>query len=505
MMKKSSYRRRMVALIGSSGFFWGITALLAVQAVWIALTARYPMAFDEDFHLGLIRLYAHHISPFWSSQPAGGDVYGAVARDPSYLYQYLMSFPYRLVSSFTHNQTTVVLWLRGINIILLGSSLVFYRRLLLKTGTSRAIVHSCLLVFVLIPVVPLLAAQINYDNLLIPLTGLILLLVIRFDEELERLKRLNIKQLLTILILCLLTSLVQYAFLPIFVAIVVYLLVRLWQIFRHWHAFWMAVNSGVKQTRRRTLTGLALALVLAGGLFGERYGINLVRYHTPVPACSQVLSVRECRSYGPWIRDYDYAINRVDEEKNPAVFTADWVYGMWLRLFFAVGGPGTGFETRGPLFIPAIGSVVFSGGSALFIIRYARRIKDSYNASVLGLWALVSACYITALWLDEYLAYVRTGQPVAINGRYLLPVLLPLLVFAALGWRELLQRRPRLKVVVFYAAIVSLLWGGGALTYVLRSNDAWYWPSPAARTLNHAVQRTLGPLTPGYRNPDAFL
>ena len=84
-------------------------ALFVLQAAWIALSGRYPMAFDENFHLGIIRLYAHHISPFWSGQPAGANAFGAVARDPSYLYQYLMSFPYRLVSIFTSSQTAHVL------------------------------------------------------------------------------------------------------------------------------------------------------------------------------------------------------------------------------------------------------------------------------------------------------------------------------------------------------------------------------------------------------------
>jgi hypothetical protein len=116
MTKQGLYRWRAVALIGSPGFFWGVLALLVLQAAWLACTGRYPMAFDEDFHLGIIRLYAHHISPFWNAQPPGADKFGAVFRDPSYLYQYLMSFPYRLISVFTADQTIQVLWLRAINI-----------------------------------------------------------------------------------------------------------------------------------------------------------------------------------------------------------------------------------------------------------------------------------------------------------------------------------------------------------------------------------------------------
>ena len=201
MMKQNAYRRRIVAFLGSREFFWGVVVLLVLQALWIACSGRYPMAFDEDFHLGIIRLYAHHLSPFWSGQPAGADAYGAIARDPSYLYQWLISFPYRLITVFTNDQTIQVLILRFVNIGLFAWGLSVYRRLLLKTGASAAIVHSCLLVLVLIPVVPLLAAQINYDNLWIPLVGLTLLLTVKFEQELRQRKRVDVTVLLQIAIL----------------------------------------------------------------------------------------------------------------------------------------------------------------------------------------------------------------------------------------------------------------------------------------------------------------
>jgi hypothetical protein len=506
MTKQSSHTRCVAALIGSSKFFWGILALLALQAAWIACSGRYPMAFDEDFHLGIIRLYAHHLSPFWSGQPAGADMFGAVFRDPSYLYQYLMSFPYRLISVFTSDQTIQVLWLRAINIGLFAGGLAVYRRLLLKTGASRAIVHGCLLVFVLIPVVPLLAAQINYDNLFIPLVGLALLMTVNFNEELTRNKRINPATLLQVLILCLLASLVKYAFLPVFIAVVAYLVVRLWQVLKTPRQIWLAKVAAMK--RLGTLSGLLLVMgmVISGGLFIERYGINLVRYHTPVPDCSKVLSVRACSAYAPWIRD-----NYLETHKNPTAshssvtFASDWLYGMWFRLFFAVDGPASNFETRGPLVVPAVSAIVFAVACVPLVLGYLRRIFRLYDASVLGLLAAVTVLYIAVLWIDGFQAYVRTGQPVAINGRYLLPVLLPLMLVSALAINELFKRHTELKLLVGCLAVLSLLWGGGALTYILRSRDGWYWPDPAVRTVNHAVQDTLGPVTPGYRHPGEFL
>ncbi len=505
MRAKINAPQRAVRLIASSRFFWGIVALLILQAAWLALSGRYPMAFDEDFHFGIIRIYSHQLSPFLPGQPAHADVFGAVARDPSYLYHYLMSFPYRFISLFTHDQTIQVVGLRFIDIAFFVCGLVLFRRLLLKTGAPAAVVHVSLLVFVLLPVVPWLAAQINYDNLLLPLTAGALLLTISFSEEMRTRKRFNTKLLLGLLILCLLTSLVKYAFLPIFAAIVVCVLLCVRQTYPSARKLLLSIGFGFTLITRRVQWALLLGLVVSLALFMQRDGLNLVHYHTPVPDCSKVLSVKECSAYGPWIRDYDFQINKVDEEHSPFVFTADWLYGMWLRLFFAVGGPGVDYQTRGPLLLPALASIGFAAVGAVAAVVYGQRVFKRYNAPVLWLLALTCLFYVAALWLDEYQAYVRTGQPVAINGRYLLPVLLPVLVFSGLALHEALKHRINLQLAVAVVAVVSLAWGGGALTYILRSSDRWNWDNRAVMDANHAVRTVVAPVTPGYRQTTIFL
>jgi len=495
-------------MLGSTGFFRIIVALLALQAAWIALSGRYPMAFDEDFHLGIIRLYAHHISPFWSSQPAGADAYGAVARDPSYLYQYLMSFPYRLISLFTGDQTIQVILLRFINIGLFASGLALYRRLLLKTGASRAIIHVCLLFFVLIPIVPLLAAQINYDNMFLPATALALLLTLRFDSYLTKRHRVDAKTGLLLLIVCFLASLVKYVFLPIFAVIAGFVAVRIWQYRRPLPEMWRDILAAWRQLGTGLRLGLIVGVVLTAGLFLQRYSVNLLRYHSPVPDCSKVLTVKQCSQYGPWIRNYDDKLIKVDNDLVPGslpTFAADWLYGMWLRTFFAVGGLNTDFETRGPLLIPGLSAIVFTVIGGLAVLAGARRLWRKYNSPVLWLFAAVTVIYVSALWLDDYQAFLQTSQPVAINGRYLLPVFLPVFLIAALAVKELIGRRQNLRLAAASVAVVCMLWGGGALTFVLRSNDSWYWPSPVVRTANHAVKHVLGPIMPGYKQPTLFL
>lgn len=246
-------------------------------------------------------------------------------------------------------------------------------------------------------------------------------------------------------------------------------------------------------------------MLLALGLFGQRYIVNTIQYGTPIPDCGKVLSVQECSNYGPWIRDYNFNINKLDEEHNPLVFTEDWLYGMWLRLYFTVDGPATQYQTRGPLPVPALSVIVYVTGALLVLMIGARRLLRSHGSSTVALFAGATFVYVVTLFLDNFKAYIRTGQPVAINGRYLLPLIPIIVVLATLAGRNYLRKYPRLSGLLVGSILLTQLWGGGVLTYILRSNDAWYWPAPAARSVNHAAQDLLGPVTPGYSEPAEFL
>lgn len=463
------------------------------------------MAFDEDFHLGLIKIYSHHPNPFWSGQVAGGDAYGAVARDPSYLYHYLMSFPYRFIGLFTSNLHMQVLLLRFMNIGFLAIGLVVYRRLLLKTKVSKSLIHIVLLILVLIPVTSLLAAQINYDNIFIPLTGLTLLLTLKLRDSTYK-KRIDVRTLLVLVFICLLTSVVKYAFLPIFVAIVGYTVVSVWKHFGSFKEFKIAFKTGLTKTARLSLVALVLANLLVGILFVERYGVNLVRYHKPIADCAEVLDYEHCQYYGPWIRDYNFKQQKINSSRSPVAYSYEWFYGMWLRSFFAVDGPRANFETRGPLTIPAISALVFGVSGLIAFAWYSKSIWRRYNTPALWLLSATTVIYTALLWLEEYRLYLETGRPVAINGRYLLPVLPFLILFAALGIKAVFEKRPRLQLAIAVTAIVCLVWGGGALTYILRSNDQWYWQNNrVVVSVNRSIRNVVGPVTPGYNTPTQFM
>lgn len=504
-MRRFTFLQQAADLLSRPSFIWVVIGLLGLQAAWIALSGVYPMAFDEEYHLGLIKLFADHLSPFWNAQPAGADAFGAVVRDPSYLYHYGMSFPYRLIRLFTNDLMTQVLLLRAMNIGLFAGGLYVYRRVLLKTGASMALVHGCLLIFVLIPVVPLLAAQINYDNVFFLLVGVSLWLALRFSESLGSKQPADVAALLLLLVVGIAGSLIKYAFLPILLALLLYAGFRLQRVYRSPRIIIAHLLAGFAKLGMAAKIGLVISLLIAIGLAGERYGLNIIRYHTPVADCSQVLSEEQCSQYGPWKRDHTLELTKTNNGDGPHIYMLRWLSGMWLRLFFAVAGPGVNYQTRGPLTIPALAAIGFAGIGTVLVLCSGRALFRKYNAAALRLLLVMVAVYIATLWLDGYEAYHRTGKPVAINGRYLLPVLPIVFVCCGMAVSITLRRWPQFKAVVVGVAILCLLWGGGALTYILRSNDAWYWPGSPLRSANHAIQNTVGPVTPGYREPTKFL
>ena len=505
--------RRLYGWLGSGWFFWAVVALFVASAVWIVFTGRYPMAYDEDFHLGIISLYAQQWSPFFAAQPAGADQFGAVVRDPSYLHHYLLSFPYRWADwAFQGREYWTVISLRLFNVAFLAGALVLYRKAILATKASPAVANTVLLFFVLTPVVPYLAAQINYDNLLILFAAGNFWLALKVVQALRQ-GRLPLATMTVLVSGLMLASLVKYSYLPIAAAITVFIIFMVWRqrqqiapaklLWQAWHDF-----------GRRSLVlraGVAALLAVSAGLFVAMYGYNTAKYLTPAPECDQVIGVERCKAYGAWNRNYNYLQTRqtVEASANPVSFTWSWGATYLNSLFFAVNGSYSGFIAAPPLLVLFSAAVVALFVGLALIIRYARRIFAQPVYALLGFTVLV---YMAVLWVQNYGEYVRLGRHVAEQGRYTL-VILPaayLLVIAAVRClpflaakakavnRDRLERLQMRKIAAVLGCLVVFTQGGGALTYIVRTNPDWWWHGGTTITVNQNLQKVLGPFQYQY-------
>lgn len=402
-----------------------------------------------------------------------------------------MSFPYRLLAVFVHSQAVQVIIMRLIDITLFGYGLVLFRRVLRKVGLSTALANILLFLLALVPVVPQLAGQINYDDLLFPVVAAVCLVTFRLTDELKA-KKPSAKTVLSLVVLMLLATLVKYAFLPIGLAVVVYVVVLIHRTYRH-NFKQLATVLWLDFRGQSRWVKIALPLVLLVALvFGtEREGYNLIKYHSLVPDCAKVLSVKDCSAYSAWYFNYNNHQQLTSATPMPYNnifrYTWQWFYWMWYRLFFVVNGPASDFNTLPPLPLPSYSAIVVGLFGVVALVKWHRRIftRNPY------VWLLLLICviYAASLFVKGYATYRYTAVLENMNGRYLIPILLPLVAIMGLALSRLLGRSMAPKVAAALVIILMFLEGGGALTFILNSDESWYWPNNAVKKVNHAAMK----------------
>ena len=493
----SPFGTKLYSWLGKPSFFYIIVALLIVQALWIALTARYPQAFDEHFHVGLIQLHAAQWLPFFTTHVPGAEVYGAISRDPSYFYHYMFSIPYRALSNMSISFEVTIILFRLINIGIFVTGLFVYRKLLSELGLSRRLANVVLFFFVLTPIVPLLAAHINYDNLIFLLTALLLLQSVRYLKSLYATHTYNITSLMWVVLYALLSSIIKYTSLPLSVAVIAILLgASLWAYYR---------NSRDEQyaflwPKRLMIFFFILGFLAFTGLAAERYGINMLRYHTPVPDCGQVLTEKECLSYSVWARDHFYAANHSKPAPlGIAVYPFVWVHRMVFETMFTISsrlepdGVTVTYIPAPPLTVANYTAWGLLLGGVILGFVYCRRLWQL----VYMRWLLLAIIFYTVvLFIKNFSMYMHTGEAMAIHGRYLIPVF-PIL-YAALalvfGWGIERFGRPAAKIWLVIVTMLLLVHGGGLIVWIYRSNPSWYWsqnPDAPVYRINKPLQDVI--------------
>jgi hypothetical protein len=491
----------------SQWFFPVTLGLFFLEAVWMAISGIYPMPFDESLHFGLIQLYSHKLLPFWTTQPPGPAIFGAVARDPSYMYHYLFGFIYRVIGVFAKTSEAQIITLRFINIVLLMSGLMVWRLVLIGTGTRRRLVNVVMLLLVLSPVMPFLGAQINYDNLLFPVIGICLLLAQHLTVFTASEKHRQIYLGLFLVIVCIFGSLVKFTFLPILLALFLYFAITVFRYTRK-AGLGEAWKPAVARTRdawrhnRVVLAFLSIVALVLFGLFLQRYGVNLVRYGTPTPQCSQVLGIEKCLADPSWDRNYQLYLQKQAghvkaQNHDPISFTLKyWAKNYSDQLFFVSSGVASHYVTGEPLRVTRILSAGAIGvGIALFCL-WQGDLRRKYRLVML---LAVMVTYLVTLWGQNYEDFVHLGSEVAIQGRYLVPILPILYLCIALGFNQLLEHRTSWKPAFLAVILIVLVTqGGGTGVYVLRSNPSWYWGNKVIIRMNSDARALLAPAAIGH-------
>lgn len=465
-------------LLASKWFFVATIGIFTAASLWVTFFSLYPMAFDEDFHMGLIKIYATSWLPYGIEHTRDMATYGAATADASYLWHYLLSFPYRLMELLGWSERWIVTVLRIINITFVVVALFVYRKIFLEAGLGRAKSNLALAFFTLIPILPVLAGQVNYDNPLLLLIALSFLYALRWQRKFRSNKKIPTLETWLLLIIMLFAAPVKYAYLPIAAGIIAWLgLVIARQKKLKWKKQW---RHFVTQTKKFSLRvkALGIAALVLGSFFSAHYATNYINYGSLTPPCDVVFDKYACLNYGPWGRNFLLAQD-LDPSFKPKPISSyvveDWIPGMSKRLTFAVAGPTNGHQTKEPLpSVVTFLNILTIAGLVCVLLTFRKIL--SYPLATLIL--TVVALYVGLLVIRLYDAYSLTGEAVAINGRYLLP-LLPLVAACFIYSASIIASRFKLgrygAFIGFISLIVLILAGGGITTYALLSEPHWYW------------------------------
>lgn len=454
----------------------------------MALSFNYPMLWDEYYHFGLIQFYGQHISPIIANQPTSLDLYGNVARSPKYFYHYLLSFPYRGISLITANEAAQVIALRFINIGIFAAALVVFRKAMLRVTASKPLVHFALLIIALLPLTSLMAAHINYDNAQFLITALLLLWTIQYAQA----KQPNVKLLLLIVSVSAIGALIKYTIFPIVVALGLYLMVHTLR--NYGRDSLSMVMASWRDAARNTKIALLVLLVVSVGLAGERFVGNVVQYGRIDPVCNQVISTERCLSFSPFKQEHT-----LGNTQNKTMTDYPWheplhfTYTYFLRdnyKQYFTSGTQLAYEyftVPEPLKIPFTVVAVAAVISIVCVIISTKYLIRMPSVQI----SLLAALFLTAaLWIIDYEKYIRTGAPLAIQGRYLLPLFPMVLLIALLGVRHAIPWRS-VKLVGATVVLIGLLWGGGLAAHIYHSKRDWYWQNNFVVTTNESISDSL--------------
>ncbi|QQS18092.1 hypothetical protein IPL68_05635 [Candidatus Saccharibacteria bacterium] len=389
-MKKNRTKQfpEVVVTLVASSWFWRIMlGLFIVQAVYIALVGRFSMAFDEHFRLAAIQEYAKVLFPWQVTQPPGPAELSAFTADGSYLYHYLMSWPYRLMTLVTSSTTAHIVMMRLIDVGLVVAGFMVFRRLLFELRVSKAAAQVILGLILLMPMTPFLAGQLTYDALFFTMCAVTMLLLFRLARMLYGSHMIPLPLMLWTGTAVLVTLQIKYAFFPAVLGAVLYMTsLVIWlcrakklSVARMWKLWIVSAKSGAG------MVALGVFL-LCGVLFVQRYGMNYLQYGSLVPECPAVLGHERCLGFAPYGRDAEIRemgwYSSISSEQK-VEYVKVWYEKMVYESYFSVGPKEIAYPTADPLHVPYVtGRVLAALAVAIIVIRIPWILRSGVYAQL---------------------------------------------------------------------------------------------------------------------------
>jgi hypothetical protein len=487
------FQNRILRTLSSDKLLYLILIFFVLQSAWIAFSFRFPMLYDELFHVSAIEVFSQQFSFFIDSQPEKYDHVGNLATGSSGIYHYLMSYLFRFLNIFTDSQAVKVVALRLVNILMFTVGLSVFAKVFTSAGTRKSHTNLGLLIFILLPIVPFTAATVNYDNMLFLLTAIYMHLSLKIIQT----NKVDVLDYVKLATLGLFALMVKIAFLPIFGASFIYIAIIATK--RHGKSFFPKLLSSTRSLPRGRTSLVILSFIAMISLFSSVFIVNIVSYGSLTPECSQVLGAERCSSN--FISQRRTAALNSKHEKS-ALTVTDYSQE-WFKDMIIATNISSNKTTEGVVVmkypLPVIHLLVFIGvlASAL-VISYSwvmLRLNSAWHyLSIMSLVLLVT------VYLNNVRIYYDLLIPAAIQPRYflnLLPIVTVLVVVAA---NKAFGSQRWAKIALLTFVMLLFTQGGGVTSHILLSDNTWYWQNDYVFTANDYAKKAISPLvreTPG--------
>lgn len=474
--------------IASRHFLYLALSIFTLQAIFFAAAVKYKIPPDEKSHFMFAQYYADqplHAGPLITHQQ-GNFVLGDIQRTPSYLYQYLMSFPLRVFRHISSDLQAQVFMLRLVNVALGVITLLILARLLKKIKVSAAITNLVLGMVALTSMFVWMFGAVNYDNLAIPLFLLFVLFMVDFIQSK------TLTALLSSTLVAMALALTKFTYVPaiLFGYLAVFIIN-----YGHVRTLYRSVKKSINWPSHKILLILLVAAnLLFIGLIVERYGINAIKYHSFTPTCTKIHTMDECLQTPNFARNQQQAavFKQFKAQGSqlpfaPIEFAGHWIELMYERIFFFFGHK----------YIVANRAAKYLAGLTLATIltMFVLSRTAILRTIELKFVAAITTFYIILLFLFNAHSYLSTGAEFGFQGRYLLPVIPFIYLFILLVVKKFIVNykgvtRQILTIFIGLLILANLYVHMPLLVFLRGTDNVWY--TSKTIQLNNDLKDVLG-------------
>lgn len=217
----------------------------------------------------------------------------------------------------------------------------------------------------------------------------------------------------------------------------------------------------------------ALTLLILG-LNGSVYGINLVKYLEPIPDCTDLLPQEQCdlSVYVRRAKELGFPeqkltlVDVVEQQKtNPISYISEYWFERMLKTIHGIMGHKSYYPPLLPTFFRLLYIFIF-----IVAIKYWQKREYAFYALV-----IITLSYILAIMISSYNEELMSDfRHVAVQGRYLFPILAPFFVLVSHSISQITNQWIR-RLTVAYTLLLFTIGGPVMFLLVFARTNAVGW------------------------------